>query len=130
VKALDKAQQQDKATLVDAIREANSELEVVIDAYNLVLAKEKAKVQEKLAAVNAKVREAKEWAEGIAADMQNYYDEKSENWQEGEKGQNYDSWKTDYENFSPDDLEIDFPDDLEVIAADAADDLENLPDEP
>jgi hypothetical protein len=130
MKALSKSDEKKKAELVDAIRMANTDLQAAIEEYDKAVTAEQAKVKEALKAVNAKIQEAKEWAEGIASEMQEYYDEKSERWQEGDNGQQYSEWKDSYENFSPDDLEIEFPEELEVVAADAADDLENLPDEP
>jgi chromosome segregation ATPase len=130
MKALSKGQGKEKADLIDGVRTAHAELETAIGTYNEALTEEKGKVQEKLDALNAKIHEVKEWTVDLASDMQNYHDEKSERWQEGENGQNYSSWKDGYENLDTDDVEIEFPEDLEVPACAVADDLENLPDEP
>ena len=130
MKALSKEQDQKKIDLVDAIRTAHDELETAITEYNAAMEEEQDKVQGKLNALNEKIREASDWATGIASEMQSYYDEKSERWQEGENGENYLSWKEEYEGLSTDDVEIDFPEDMEVPVCDVADDLESLPDEP
>ena len=130
MKALDKDQEKKKTDLVDAIRTAQAELETAITNFNSVVEDEQDKVNGKLNALNEKIGEAREWAEGIASDMQSYYDEKSERWQEGDNGQNYSSWKEEYENLSADEVEVTFPDDLEVPDCTVAEDLENLPSEP
>ena len=130
MKALSKDQEKEKVALIDSIRDAHAALEASVITYNAAMEKEQREVRSKLVDLNEKLQEAKGWAEGLAGDMQNYYDERSENWQEGDNGQNYDAWKSEYENFSPDDLEIDFHEDLEVPECTGADDLETLPDEP
>lgn len=130
MKAISRAEGLKKTALVDAIRTAHSELETAIADYNATMEGAKDVVQGKLNELNVKIHEAKDWAEGIASDMQEYYDEKSERWQEGENGENYSNWKDGYENLDTDDVEITFPDELEVPECAVADDLESLPDEP
>jgi len=94
------------------------------------MAEEQSNVKEKLDSLNAKIREAGEWAEGLFSDMQSYYDERSDKWQEGDAGQSYDAWKSEYESLDVDEVDIEFPEDLEVPGCDVADNLESLPDEP
>lgn len=130
MKALDKEQEKKKGELVDAIRSAHAELETAIKAFNETVETAKDEVQGKLNTLNEKITEAGEWTESIASDMDSYYEEKSERWQEGEKGQEYSAWKEEYENFSADSVDVDFPDDIEVPDCTVGDDLENLPDEP
>jgi hypothetical protein len=131
VKALSKEQEKEKAELVDAIRAAHTKLEDALGVFNARLVEEQGDVQEKLDALNAKLQEASEWAEGVVSEMQDYYDERSEKWQEGDDGQNYDAWKDGYEDLDFEDLKIDFPEEIGIPdCPSVADDLEALPDEP
>jgi hypothetical protein len=125
--ALDKEQEKKKLALIDAIRAAHAELETAIKGYNVVMEEEKDKVQGKLNILNEKIEEAKEWVESIAWDMQYYYDGETEDWQESENGQDYLAWKDEYEAFSTDSVDVDFPNDLDMPECDLADELENLP---
>jgi len=130
MKALSKDQSKQKGTLIDDIRTAHAELGTAVIEYNAAMEKAKDEVQGKLNALNEKLQEAGEWVGGITSDMQSYYDEKSERWQESEPGQNYSSWKEDHESLSFDEVEIDFPEDLELPDCGVADELDGLSDEP
>lgn len=78
---------------------------------------------------NGAIQEVAEWRDGIVSEMQDYYDERSERWQEGDAGQEYDSWKDEWENGDFEELETpELPDQPE--GAPAIDAIDNLPDEP
>lgn len=74
---------------------------------------------------NAKLREVETWRDEITADMENYYDEKSEKWQEGDAGSEYSEWKDEWNGF--DTSELDKIEELNIVAVDHANQLEALP---
>jgi hypothetical protein len=76
-----------------------------------------AALQEKIGAYNDAVVEFNTFRQGIEDDMQNYFDEKSEKWQDGDAGQNYQAWIEEW-NTDIDELEevnMDIPGDADEI---------------
>ncbi len=49
-------------------------------------------VMGRIKALQAEMEEISTIIEEIAQEAQDYYDDKSEGWQEGDKGQEYDAW--------------------------------------
>jgi predicted nuclease with TOPRIM domain len=131
MKALSKEQIRERADLVTKLREKHESLTETIEVFNAALTTHQKAVEEALQSLNGVIVEGKDWLEGISQEQSDYYEDKSEKWQEGENGQNYDAWKELYENVSgTDELTIEFPDPLEVPDCELPDELENLPDEP
>src|SRR5262249_9050748 len=63
--------------------------------------------------VNTKIEEATQWRTDIAAEMDEYLTERSEKWQESERGQAYQAWRDEYEE-EMDAIELDEPPDIEL----------------
>lgn len=77
----------------------------------------------KIEAFNEAVEETNGWVEDVARTIEEYIDERSEKWQESERGDAYGTWKDEWENFT---LEI--VDTVEEIEfEDFADLLDALP---
>jgi prophage DNA circulation protein len=94
----------------DTIEQAVNETNELIDAYNAIVA------------------EANEFASGIGDEIDNFMSDKSDKWNEGDTGNAYDAWRSEWQGFSADELEP-----VTYEASDEpshADDLENLPQEP
>jgi uncharacterized protein YukE len=69
-----------------------------IDAYNEAIRGLFAQhIQSALDAYNEAVSDANSLAEDLGAEMQTYFDEKSEKWQQGDKGQEYQEWIYEWE---------------------------------
>lgn len=109
VKRLSKKQDDKWTDLLGEVEAQSEKLEVAhnticeaVEAYN-----------EELTEYNAKVQELRDYRDELLADMQCYYEEKSERWQEGEKGAAYQTWMDEWENLDiPDDFErVEQPDD-------------------
>lgn len=126
---LSKAQEREKGDHADAIRDKEEALNKAIEEYNTKLEELKGPVEKAVEEMNAAITAANEWAANIASDMETYYDERSEKWQEGDRGSAYSSWK---ENFGTelDEVEIEFPDALEEVSTGHPEALEELPDNP
>lgn len=78
-------------------------------------------------AYNAALSEARDFIEDAVGKMEDYVEDKSENWGDSDTGTAYMDWKSEWEGMDlenlvrPDLIEFDYP---------HADDLENLPTEP
>ena len=59
-------------------------------------------------------------------DAEAEYDDKSEKWQEGDRGTAAREWIDSFDNVELDDAEMEAPEPLEEVEAEGLDDLENL----
>jgi F0F1-type ATP synthase membrane subunit b/b' len=129
---LTKAQIEQKGELSAKLTTALDELNASVEAFNLAVADERATLQTSLDAYNAVLSEAREFASDIASQADQDISDKSEKWQEGERGQaaiEYkDAWETLAQS-SLDDLEIEMPDELEIDEPDHVGELDNAPEE-
>lgn len=124
MKKLSADQKKDKDGHAEAIREAWSkldglwgEVEAAVAAYN-----------EGVAEMNEKLSDAETWRDEIVQEMDDYMSERSEKWLDGDAGQNYESWKGEWENVSFEsvsELEVNQPDEPSI-----AEELDNLQVEP
>lgn len=127
---LSKTQLAEKARLLEQLQQAGSRLEEAVADFNRKVEEAKAPVDQAVEEYNAVLAEAKAFAEGIAADAQSHYDDKSEKWQEGERGQAYQAWIGEWENVNLDDLEVELPAEVELPELSAVDELDGIADEP
>ncbi len=130
MKALGKAESTEKSGRTDELRAAAEKLTAVIEAFNLLVEGARAPVECALEAYNAVLSDARDFCEGIAADQQSFMEEKSEKWQEGDRGQAFQSWLDEWSGVELSDVEIEFPDGVEEPDLPHADAIEGLPDEP
>ena len=108
------------------LREARSVLDGAVADFNNAMQAEWEKVSAAQDAYNEIRADAQSWMESVASDIQSYMDERSEKWQESDKAQEYDQWRSEFEG----DLEeasIEQPDELELDIEDAAESLEQMP---
>jgi hypothetical protein len=129
MKKLSRKQEIQKQELAEKMAAAKEGLEVEINAYNGVLQEAWERLEEALSKLNEAIQEAEEFRVEIAGAQEEYYDERSERWQEGDAGQAYQAWKQDWE-MELSEVEMEQPDDLEMPDAEAIDNFELLNDEP
>lgn len=112
--------------------EAVAAVESAVAEYNGMLATIREPVAAALATLNAKLEEARGFASGIVDEAREEFDGKSERWQESDKGQAVSSWLDQWDEAASalDDVEIEFPDDIEFDEPGAASTLLELPREP
>jgi hypothetical protein len=127
---LSKTQLAEKVRLLQQLRRVGSKVEEALADFNRKVEEAKAPVDQAVEEYNAVLAEAKAFAEGIAADAQSHYDDKSEKWQEGERGQAYQAWVSEWENVNLDDLEVELPGEVELPELNAVDELDCIADEP
>ena len=80
----------------------DAKLAVAVEMENLT--PHMAKVNDAIDAYNEILSEAKGFAEDISRQQEEYYDERSDAWQDGDKGQEYQSWQEEWANWQPDDV--------------------------
>ncbi len=127
---LSKAQIAEKTALQTKLSIAKQECDEQLSAANALIQQANELLDRAVGDYNAVLEEINGWREGIAADQESFYDEKSEKWQEGEKGSAYSEWKDLWSNEiedatyeEPSELTIEYPEEEALN-----DDL--FPDEP
>ena len=96
------------------LNDAWAEVEKSVGDFNDAVQELRGPVDTAVTKFNEAAAEANEFAANVAARASEEFDNKSENWQESDKGQEASSWKDEYENFTMDELEEGWPDDLDI----------------
>lgn len=112
------------------LRDTAASLEAAVEEYNAAIESLKAPVEAALEAYNEALAAAADFAEGVVADAQSEWDDKSERWQESERGLAVQSWIQEWQALTLDEAAIHFPDNLEFPDLSAADEIDGLPDVP
>lgn len=129
MKKLNKEQLAKLEQFKEAIGDERDALELEIDAYNALMSETWNRVESALTKLNEKIVEAEEWRAEMAAEMQQYFDERSERWQEGEAGCAYQDWINEWDQYLTE-VELEAPEDVEMPDDDAGLVLVNLNEEP
>jgi len=131
MKRINKAKLLEIAAVSGTCQEAAEKLTGAVEAYNEGLAALKAPLEAALQAYQEATAGLKELYEGIAQEAREYYDERSERWQEGEEGAAYNEWAEALEGFEIEEIEIDFPEEIDAPeVADFTDEATFPPEEP
>jgi hypothetical protein len=86
------------------------------------------KFNERIDAYNEQLEEARGFAEDMVSEIDSYMSDRSERWQDGDTGQAYSDWKSEWENVALDELEhVEVP---ELPSTDHGDALDQAPEEP
>ena len=101
------------------LTETYEKLDAAVSTFNAAMEEAWEKVQEALDEHNTAIESANEWRGDIAQQMQDYYDNRSEKWQESDKGSEYEQWKSEWEE-SFDQVEMEKPDEPDFDAEDYA----------
>jgi uncharacterized protein YukE len=124
VKDIGKESEARRNDILADIRSAHEALVAKVQDANIAIRE----ANEALEAYNETVEEANRFAADVGAEIAEYTADKSEKWQEGDKGQAYQEWQTEWESFYAETVdpfdELTEPDDA------ASDVLENAPSEP
>ena len=118
-------QEQRHAELLDRLTTKKAALEDAINEYN-----EKARalfvnVTENAEDLQSAIDDANALLDGVREDAQAHYDEKSEKWQESDKGTDYQEWISELEQ-TLDDVEVDAPEDVSEPDFSAIDTFEHI----
>ena len=132
MKAINKARQAEIDTAAAACREAATALNNAVADYNTGLKDLKAPVEGAVTEFNEKLTELREIYRGIGEEARDYYENRSERWQESDAGTDYLEWVEALEAAEfDDDVEIEFPDELDELDLRSYEDPDDFPpDEP
>lgn len=124
MKTLNKEQEQRRESLADKF---DKEYEILLDLISKVNEMINDKLNGQVATVNGILTEMREFHEEITDGQQEYYDERSEKWQESDAGSDYQQWMSEWQGGPP-------PDDIEEYELleepgldDTSEELKDLP---
>lgn len=110
-------QLRERDNLVGKVEEARQHLQDKLEEYN----KEVKKLfrygpSDACDELNMAIADVREWAENMHAETRNYFDNRSEEWQESKAGEAYSDWSSDFDDAASrvDDVEIEQPEELSV----------------
>jgi len=86
-----------KSTLESLIGELDKQASIVDDLT--------VQLNTAISEYNDKLAEAREWRDEIVADMETFWENRSEKWQESEAGSNYSNWMSQYQELDLDELQ-------------------------
>lgn len=115
-----------RAELVDDLQTLRAKLEDELAVYNEKLAELREPLEKVQSDYNEAVAAARDFVADIVSQADSDISDKSEKWQEGERGQAASNWRDEWENASLDDLEIEWPDELQFDMPEDATTLEEL----
>lgn len=101
----------------------HSALTGAIEEFNKSIADAVQALQAYVDDYNNVVHEAKEFLEEVAGEWRSDFDEKSEGWQEGDKGQEVNEQIESMENYNPEDFELPDIEAFDVPADDAVEEF-------
>lgn len=124
MKKFSKADEARRVGIRDRMREAIQDVNSTASKINDLIHE----ANEKIGVVNEVFEEARGFREDMVSEIDSYMEDRSEKWQDGDKGQQYQAWKDALEEFSPEDIE---PfEEIEEFTDEQADELDNLPSSP
>ena len=111
---LNKGEEERLDQLKKAMDEKYAAIETILNDYNEQTNKLQEDIQEEIGNYNNSLAELRSFAEDVAAERRNEYEEKSESWQDGDNGQAADEWISTWENADLEDVAIEFPGELTI----------------
>lgn len=123
---MSKDQIKERDGIAELLREKREALDAAIEAYNASAESLWGDIEEALGAYNETISDANSWREEVASDIQSYIDDKSEKWQEGERGQAFAEWHDIFANDEVPTADLEQPEMLVLDCEDAAEMLEQF----
>lgn len=128
-KIMDKVTTQRKTEICNKLQEVYDSLEEAIEIFNQYVDGAWVNVETAINNYNEAISDANEWQSGVATEIQDLIESKSEKWQEGDKGQAYTSWKEQYEE-ELEAIELEKPDKVSFDGDNPSELLDQKPEEP
>jgi hypothetical protein len=129
MRKLTQRQLQERVQKQVAIQTAQEELEFQIEELNRDIARRADLIKGKLAILNQAIASADDWRKEIVDEMESYFDERSDNWQNGDAGVSYSVWIERWQQpFCA--VEYKLPTGVDSPSVTASDELGELPDDP
>lgn len=119
--------------IVAKLETKKSDLGIVVSEYNEAVNEARGKVDDAIAELNEVRDELRGVIEDIHSEMEGEYDERSENWRDGDRGQATYSWLealTETKEIIEIEITIDPFEELEIDVSELEGAIENIPSEP
>jgi hypothetical protein len=126
---LSKDEIQIRKELIEDLILAGEEIDKSIVQYNLDVNDLRSPVEEAVTKFNDLCSKARELCSGIAQEAEQDLGDKSEKWMESEKGQAAQAWQELWAEIELDDIDYQWPDELEIEIPNYPDSLSDLPEE-
>ena len=97
MKKLSKTQEKQHEELTAKLAETFDELSVAIAKFNEEISRLYGDLQPAVDAYNEAVAAANEFAQEVHFEQEGYYDERSDNWRDGDAGSAYSDWMSEWE---------------------------------
>lgn len=127
MKELSKEQKKQRDALNEGLSTAACKFREEAEGFNSIVQEAWGDVEHAQAKYNEAVVAARDWVEAVHAKQQEYFDATSEKWQESDEGENYAAWMQAFENIELEEVELDYPDALDVPEAEAEEAFDALP---
>jgi hypothetical protein len=118
-----------KALLIDDLNIAANAIDQTVDEYNQKVNALRTPVEIAVTKYNELVSKARDLCNKIAEEAEQDIGDKSEDWLDTDRGQAVQSWQESWDEIELDDMDFQWPDDLEITIPDYPDELKDLPDE-
>lgn len=129
MKGLTKEQRERLDAIVASLEDKFNKLTAAVDEYNDALSTMWGEVERAQRDYNEAVSDAIDFRDEIVGEVETYMGERSEKWQEGERAESYENFKSEWEGVDLSESEMSAQDDLDVDVNNAGDGLGNLPTE-
>ena len=106
------------------------EITEAVQAINATIAASREGVVSLRSRYNERIREVAAFMQSIHDQQENYFDERSTNWQEGDAGQSYESWMDEWNTDLEELDEVELPDEMDEPEFEAITALRELPEQP
>lgn len=126
---LSKEQKAERDSIINALNDTKDALVNAVADYNDALHERWRAVQSALEDYNDNVMRASDWCEGVSQEIQDFINDHSKSWIDGDKGQAVDAWRGQFENHGIDEAEISDPEELDADLEDITDILNSLDEE-
>jgi hypothetical protein len=126
---ISKEEAKTRSQLIEDLELAATEIDQCVDVYNTQVNLLRTPVEVAVTKYNELVAKARDFCSSISNQAELDLGDKSEKWMEGEKGQAAQSFQESWGGIELDDLDFQWPDELEIDIDNHADDLKDLPEE-
>lgn len=114
MRKLSKVNSKTRDEIVTRFRELKTELEESISKYNEAVSEAFKEVAEAKDALNEAIKDGASFRDDIVSEMDEYVGDRSEKWQESDAAQEYESWKSEWEQCELEEIDIEEPTELDM----------------
>jgi len=109
---------------------AEEDLTEAVETYHTAVQEAWAALTTAVETYNEALAEGRQWVEDRKNELDDFIANKTEKWQESEKGQAVESMREEYDNIDLNDIELTEPDEFELEMESHHELIDNLPTEP